>query len=105
MPVAYIALNVHPTNRLVVPILLLEEQVDMLLLDNKGELEPRDMERQVLRIEDAQHVNLLYDSLHAPLQLSHTLFIASILLQNMLYDLVADRHLLVQVHLLERRRE
>jgi hypothetical protein len=102
---AYSALDIHPTNRLVIPILLLEEEVHMLLLDNKGQLEPRDMERQLLRIEDSQHVNLLHDSLHAPLQLSHPLFIAGILLQNMLHNIMADRDLLIQIHLLERSRE
>ena len=56
----------------------------MGLLDNKGELEVGNVEGQVFRIEDAQHVNLLYDSLYTSLQLAHTLLLTGILFKEML---------------------
>ena len=67
-----------------VRLLLLEEEVNMLLLYNKGQLELGNVKGQLLGIEDAQHVNLLYDRLHTALQFAHTLLVACILLENML---------------------
>ncbi len=83
-----------------VRLLLLEEEVNMLLLYDKGQLELGNVKGQLLGIEDAQHVNLLYDCLHTALQLAHTLLIARILLENMLQDIVPNRYLLIEIHLL-----
>ena len=56
----------------------------MMLLDNERQLEFRNVEGQILGIEDPQHVDLLCHRLNAPLQLAHTLLLTRILLHHML---------------------
>jgi hypothetical protein len=48
-------LRIHAQMRHI-PLLLLKEEVNMLLLYNKGELEIRNVEGQVLRVEDSQRL-------------------------------------------------
>ena len=55
--------------------LLLEEEIHVLLLDNKRELKVLDIERQLLRIKDPQHVDLLCHGLNTALQLAHALLL------------------------------
>ena len=64
--------------------LLLEEEIHVLLLDNKRELKVLDIERQLLRIKDPQHVDLLCDLLNTTLQLTNTCLIRRILPENVL---------------------
>jgi len=47
--------------------LLLQKHADVLLLHHEGQLEVGNVERQILVVEDAQHIHLLADLLDAPL--------------------------------------
>jgi len=67
--------------------LLLEEHRNMLLLHHEGELEVGNVKRQILIVEDAQHINLLADLLDASLQLTHTCLFLCMLLNHMLENL------------------
>ena len=73
----------------------------MRLLQHEGQLEVGDVEWQILCIEDTQHVNLLCYGLNRALQLAHTLLLTGVLADDVLNDLIADRHLLLQCHLLQ----
>ena len=53
-------------------ILLLQEQVHMFLLDRKGERKVLDVERQLLGIVEAQHIDLLCDLFDTTLEFSNT---------------------------------
>ena len=81
--------------------LFLEEEIHVLLLNNKRELKVLDIERQLLRIKDPQHVDLLRDLLNTTLQLTNTRLIGSILPENVLKDILADCDLLIQIDLIE----
>ena len=81
--------------------LLLQKHLHVILLHHKRQLEVGDVEGQILRVEDAQHVDLLRDLLNTALQLSHTLLIASMLPDDVLNDLLADTNLLIEIDILE----
>ena len=68
--------------------LLLEEHLHMILLNHKRQLEVGNVERQVLRIEDAKHVDLLCNLLDAALQLANTRLLLRISLNHMLENLL-----------------
>jgi len=59
----------------------------MFLLHYKRKAEVLDVEREVLAVEDAQHINLLNDALYTALELTDTLLLLGILLDDMLEDL------------------
>ena len=63
------------------------------------------MEGQILRIEDTQHIDLLSDLLDTALQFTNTRLISSVLADDILQNLLRDRHTLSEVDLLERGRE
>ena len=73
----------------------------MLLLENEGQIEVRDVKRQILRVKHAKHVDFLRDLLNTALQLSHALLIASMLPDDVLNDLLADTNLLIEIDILE----
>jgi len=59
----------------------------MFLLHYKRKAEVLDVEREVLAVEDAQHINLLNDALYTALELTDTLLLLGILLDDMLENL------------------
>lgn len=85
--------------------LLLKEEINVILLDNKGQLKVLDIEGQLLRIEDTQHVDLLGDLLDTTLELTNTRLLRCILLENILKDLLADCDLLREIYLAESCRQ
>ena len=97
-------LRIHPQVRHIT-LLLLEKEIHVLLLHNEGQLELRNVEGKFLRVEDSQHVNLLYDSLHTALQLAHSLLLVRIVCKNVLENILRNRHLLIKVDILERARK
>lgn len=52
------------TKALISRILLLEEEIHMLLLNHKRQREFLDMERQILAVKHAQHIDLLNNRLY-----------------------------------------
>ena len=73
----------------------------MLLLENEGQIEIRDVKRQILRVKHAKHVDFLRNLLNTALQLPDTLLIASMLPDDVLNDLLADTDLLIEIDILE----
>ena len=73
----------------------------MLLLHDEGQREILDMERQILAVEHAEHIDLLYHALHAALELTDTRLLIRIVLNHVLEHLRGDTDLLHEIHLLE----
>ena len=92
-------------NALVNRLLLLEEQVYMLLLENERQIEVGNVKWQILRVKHAKHVHLLCNLLNTALQLSHALLITRMLPDDVLNDLLANADLLIEIYILERRRQ
>lgn len=86
-------------------LLFLQEQVHVLLLQNKRQMEIRDVKRQFLRVKHAEHVHLLSNLLNTALELADALLLARMLPDHMFKDLLADADLLTEVDLLERSRK
>ena len=82
-------------------LLLLQEQIYMFLLEHEGQIEVRDVKRQILRVKHTKHVNFLRNLLNTALQLPDTLLVASMLPDNVLNDLLADTDLLIEIDILE----
>ena len=86
-------------------LLLLQEQVHVLLLDDKRQRKARNVKRQFLGIVHAQHIDLLDNLVNRPLEFTHTRLIVRIRLDNVGQHLLGHGHPLGQAHLLERRRQ
>ena len=76
----------------------------MLLLENKGQREVLDVEGQIRRVEQTQHVEFLGNLTHTPLQLANTLLLLGIGIKDVMYDLLGDSDTLGQIDLLQRGR-
>ena len=92
-------------DRCIQRLLLLKEEVNVVLLNNKRQMEVGNMKRQILGVEHAKHVDLLGNLLDAALQLADSLLLLRILLQNVLQNLATDTNLLIQMNILECRRQ
>ena len=84
-------------------LLLLQEQIYMFLLEHEGQIEVRDVKREILRVKHTKHVDFLRNLLNTALQLSHALLITRMLPDDVLNDLLANADLLIEIDILERR--
>ena len=82
-------------------LLLLQEQIYMFLLEHEGQIEVRDVKREILRVKHAEHIHFLRNLLNTALQLPDTLLITCMLPDDVLNDLLADTDLLIEIDILE----
>ena len=75
----------------------------MRLLHNERQLEIRNVERQILRIEHAEHIDFLRNLLQAPLEFAHTRLRTRVLRNNVLNNLLGNIHPLCETHVFQSR--
>lgn len=73
----------------------------MLLLHRERQLEVLNMERQCLGVEHTQHIHLLCNLIHAALELTDTLLLICLVVQNLGHYLRCKGNLLREPNLLE----
>jgi len=95
-------LCIHSFRRPTRLLSLSQELVHVILLQNERKAEVLDVEWQIRIVKQPEHIQLLGNLLHTPLQLTDTLLLLSIRLQDVLQNLLGNADTLRQVNLLQR---